>query len=91
MTLNAHKLALAATITMGVVYAVCGIFTALAPDLALRFLGWMMHLINIEKFAGDVEITLSSFVLGLLPLLFYAYLFTYLFAWLYNRLVRQGS
>lgn len=88
MELNKSKLALATTITMAITYLICGLFTALWPDVALKFLGWMIHLVNIEKFAGGVNVTLGNFILGLLPILFYTYLGTYLFAWLYNKLIR---
>lgn len=88
MELNKQKFALAAAITMGVAYAVCAVFTALFPDAALKFLGWMVHIVNVEKFAGGVEVTLSSFILGLLPVVFYAYLVSYLFARLYNKFVQ---
>lgn len=87
MGLNAQKFSLAATMTMGVAYIICGTFTALFPDVALRFLGWMVHLVNVEKFAGGVEVTFGSLIFGLLPILFYTYLAAYLFAWLYNRFV----
>ena len=91
MELNAHKFSLAAAIVMGVTYAVCGIFTMLAPDIALKFLGWMLHLVNVEKFAGGVEVTFGAFILGALPLLFYAYFGTFLFAWLYNKFLHTGQ
>jgi len=87
MKLNKHKFALAATITITIVYAVCAVFTALLPDVALKFLGWMLHLVNVENFAGGVEITFGGVILGLLPIIFYSYLTTYLFAWLYNKLI----
>lgn len=89
MTLNAHKFSLAATIIMGITYAICAVFTALVPDIALKFLGWMMHLVNVEKFAGGVEVTIGGFLLGLLPILFYTYFGTFVFAWLYNRLLQS--
>lgn len=91
MTFHANKLSLAATITMGIVYTVCAAFTAIAPDVALMFLGWMLHLVNVEKFAGGVEVTLSSFILGLLPILFYSYITTYVFARLYNKLIESAT
>ena len=49
----------------------------------------MMHLVNVEKFTGDVQITLGGFVLGLLPILFYTFIFTYILAALYNKLTRS--
>ncbi|MBI2625366.1 MAG: hypothetical protein HYW70_03490 [Candidatus Nealsonbacteria bacterium] len=74
---------------MGIVYAVCAAFTAIAPDAALKFLGWMLHIVNVEKFAGGVEVTFVTFILGLLPILLYTYLTAYLFAWLYNKLLSR--
>lgn len=88
MTLNAHKFSLAATITMGITYVICAVFTALLPDVALKFLGWMMHIVNVEKFAGGVEVTFGGFLLGLLPIVFYTYFGTFVFAWLYNKLIQ---
>ena len=70
---------------MGVAYITCTVFTALFPDVATKFLGWMVHIVNVEKFAGGMEVTLSSFFLGLLPIVFYTYVMSYLFVWLYNR------
>lgn len=90
MTLDKQKLSLAATITMGVTYIICAVFTALLPKIALKFLGWMIHLVNVEKFADGVEITASGFILGLLPILFYTYFASYLFAWLYNRFISRA-
>lgn len=89
MELNKQKFSLAAAITMGIAYVVCAVFTVLFPDVALKFLGWMTHIVNVEKFAGGIEITFGSFVLGLLPILFYTYSIAYLFAWLYNRFIKS--
>lgn len=88
MELNRQKFALAAAMAMGTAYVICAVFTALLPDVALKFLGWMVHVVNVEKFAGGVEVTFGGFILGLLPVLFYTYLVSYLFAWLYNKLVQ---
>lgn len=87
MTLNTNRFALAAAVTMGILYIVCAAFTALAPELALRFLGWMVHLVNLEQ-ATEVQITFTGFIFGLLPILFYAYIGAWLFAWLYNRFLQ---
>lgn len=87
MQFDKNKFALAATVTIVIAYVICAAFTALAPELALRFLGWMIHLVNLEKAAG-VQITFSGFLLGLVPILFYTYAGTWIFAWLYNRFVQ---
>lgn len=87
MTLNAQKFAQASAITMAIIYAICAAFVAIAPEIALKFGGWMIHLVNIEQFA-KVDVSLGEVLLGFLPILFYSYLGAYLFAWLYNRLSR---
>lgn len=90
MRLNASKLALSATITMGIAYAACAAFTAFNPDLAMRFLGWIIHLTNVDKFTA-IEVTFGSFIAGLIPILAYTYAGTYLFAWLYNRFTEENA
>lgn len=85
MTLNKSKFAWAAAQTMGIVYVVCAIFVALAPGFALKLFGWLIHLVNVDKFAGDVRMTLGGFVVGLIQILVYAYVGGLLFAWLHNR------
>ena len=83
MELNKNKFGLALAGTMGIAYAVCAIFVAFAPELALRFLGWMVHLLNLET-VTTVQITFGSFLGGLIPILFYSYLVGWVFSWMYN-------
>lgn len=53
-------------------------------DVTIKFLGWMLHLVNVEKFVDGAAITFGAFFLGLAPILLYSYFAAYLFAWLYN-------
>lgn len=89
MEFNKNKFALAAAGAMGIAYVICAAFTALWPAVALKFLGWMVHLVNVEKFASGVQVTFGGFILGLLPIVFYAYILGWLFAWFYNRLLKS--
>ncbi|MBI2640340.1 MAG: hypothetical protein HYW91_00425 [Candidatus Sungbacteria bacterium] len=88
MELNKNKFSLAAAATMGVVYVVCAVFVWLWPDFALKLFGWLVHLVNVDKFAGDVAITATGFVVGLVQILVYAYVGAYVFAWLHNRFMK---
>lgn len=88
MQLNAKKFASAAAVTMTAAYVVCAVFTALWPEAAIKFLGSMLHIVNVAKFTGDVEMTLGSAVLGWVPLAIYSYFTALVFAWLYNRSVK---
>ncbi len=70
---------------MGAIYILCAIFVALWPTFALQLLGWLVHLVNVEKFAGDVAITLGGFVWGLIQAVVYTYIGAWLVAWLHNK------
>lgn len=91
MKFNTQKFALAGVVTMGIAYVVCGVFVLFAPNLAVKFLGWMLHLVNIEKVVGGAEVTLGSFVLGALPILLYTYATAYVFAFLYNKFTQPKA
>ena len=84
MELNKHKFSLAAATTLGIVYLVCALVTALWTDAALQLFGWIVHLTNVEKFAGDVQMTFGGALIGLFQTVVYTYLTAYLFAWLHN-------
>jgi len=90
MTLNTHKFALAATLTMAITYVVCAVFVALFPGLAVQFLGWMLHLVNVEKFVGGTNVTVTNVILGLLPIVFYTYVGSWIFVAFYNKFVRTS-
>jgi len=89
MKLNIQKFSLAAAVAMGVIYAVCAAFVAAWPDFSLKLLGWLVHLVNVEKFAGDVAITLIGFVIGLAQIVVYTYIGAWIFAWLHNRFMQS--
>ena len=88
MELDKNKFSMAAAGTMGIVYVVCAVFVALWPDFALQLFGWLVHLVNVDKFAGDVAITAGGLIIGLVQVLVYTYIGTYVFAWLHNRFMK---
>lgn len=83
--INKNGFALAAGGVMGVIYVVCAVFVTLWPDFALQLFGWLVHLVNVEKFAGDVVITLGGFLAGLAQAVIYTYTGVWLIAWLHNK------
>jgi len=85
MELDKNRFALAAVTTIGIVYIICGTFVTLWPDFSLQLFGWMIHLVNVDKFAGDVGVTLGGFIIGLAQIAVYGYATAYLFAWLHNK------
>lgn len=90
MELDKNKFSLAASATMGIVYVVCAVFIWLWPDFALQLFGWLVHLVNVDKFAGDVGMTALGFVVGLIQVLVYTYAGARIFAWLHNRFMKAA-
>ena len=89
MKLDVNKFSLAAAATMGIVYVVCAAFVTLFPVFSLQLLGWLVHLVNVDKFAGDVKITILGFILGLLQVVVYTYVGAWVFAWLHNKFLKR--
>jgi len=87
--LNANKFSLAAAATMGIIYLICAVFVFLWPDFALQLFGWLVHLVNVDKFTGDVNVTIFGFVLGLVQVLVYTYIGALIFVWLHNKFVNK--
>lgn len=88
MQLNKNKFSLAASLVMGIIYVVCAVFVLLWSEFALQLFGWLVHLVNVDKFTGDVNVTAFGFVIGLLQAMVYTYIGAYLFAWLHNKFVK---
>lgn len=89
MELNANKFSLAAALTMGIVYIVCAVFVVLWPDFSLQLFGWLVHLVNVDKFAGDVQITAVGFLIGLLQAVAYTYIGALVFSGLHNKFLKR--
>ena len=89
MKLEIQKFSVALAVTMGIIYVICAIFVALWPDFALQLFGWLVHLVNVDKFAGDVQMTVLGFVIGLLQAMIYTYVGALVFAWLHNKFMKK--
>ena len=79
---------IALAITVGLSYALCALFWALAPG---PFLGLMNNLFHGMDFSGMVQprpFAWSGFLVALLVLSTWALFFGVFFAWLLNRLTR---
>lgn len=83
--ININGFAVAAAGVMGALYIICAAFVALWPNLSLQLFGWLVHLVNLEKFAGDVAVTLSGLFWGLVQAVLYTYIGAWLVAWLHNK------
>lgn len=89
MEINKQKFSLAFAGTMGIVYIVCAVFVALWPNFALQLFGWLVHLVNVDKFAGNSDFTLTGLVIGLVQMLVYSYIAAYIFTALHNKFIKK--
>ena len=89
MELNVNKFSFAAALTMGTIYLVCAVFIVLWPDFALQLFGWLVHLVNVDKFAGDVQITAIGFLIGLLQAVIYTYAGALVFSLFHNGFLKR--
>lgn len=83
--INKNGFALAAGGVMGGIYIICAVFVSLWPELAIALFGWLVHLVNAEKFSGDVVITFGGFMAGLVQSFVYTYVGAWIIAWLHNK------
>lgn len=87
MEIKTQKFALAGAETAGILYIVCAVVVAVAPDIATMLLGWLAHLTNTDTLARAV--TMNGVVYGLIQVVVYVYIMLWIFATLYNRSVKQ--
>ena len=83
--LNVKKFSLAIALTLSLIYVVCAIFVVLWPYFSLQLFGWLMHLVNVDKFAGDMQITAVGFIIGLVQMFVYTYVVALVFGWMHNK------
>ncbi|KKU51044.1 MAG: hypothetical protein A3F26_03595 [Candidatus Ryanbacteria bacterium RIFCSPHIGHO2_12_FULL_47_12b] len=88
MQLNTKSFALATATTMGIMYVLCVLVVAVAPDFALQLLGWVAHIVNVEKFTENMALTAGGIVVGLVEVVVYAFVASWILAELYNRFSR---
>lgn len=86
MRFNSLKFATAAAITMAIWYIICVIMVSIAPDTTVRLFGMITHLVNIDELVRAANITFTTGTIGLIQVVVYTFLTTYVFARLYNWL-----
>ena len=80
-----HPTGLAFGLTGGLVYVLSSAFVALWPTQAINVLSNWVHGIYLTNVAP--QITLGSFIIGLIGVIVAAYLVGAFYAWAYNKCV----
>lgn len=78
----------AAAATTVIVYAVCRILVGLFPDLSFTIAQSWFHGIELSKLSSW-DLTISSFILGVVSMAVTAWLIGYLFAFTYNWFLKK--
>lgn len=90
--INKNKAALSAGLTGGIMYVFCAIFVWILPDLSLKLVGWLAHMINLqEKLSGNMTLTIGGIVAGSIEVFIYLYVVGWIFAAIYNKLTRSNQ
>ena len=87
MQLNTTQFAIAAAITAWLWYIICIIAVMVAPSTAVWLFSTIVHMTNIDGMMSNTGITLTSGIVGFVQVTLYAFLTTYVFARMYNKLV----
>ena len=77
----------AAAVTVAIIFVVCRVAVALFPDLAMTIAQSWFHGLQLSKVSGW-DLSLGSFILGLVTSSGGAWLVGYLFANAYNSLLK---
>ncbi len=88
MKLDSLSFANAAALIMAVVYVVCRLSVGLFPDLTLAIAQSWFHGIDLARISGW-NLGVGSFVLGLISLSLFTWVVDYVFAEVYNNLVKK--
>lgn len=78
----------AAAVTVAIIYVVCRVAVALFPDIVMTIAQSWFHGLEISKVSGW-NLSLGSFILGLVTSTAGAWLAGYLFATVYNYFVKS--
>lgn len=87
MKLNPMAFANASALLVAMIYAVCAGLVALAPDFVISVANSWVHALDLSKIR-DVNITAASLTFGLVSVTIFAWIADYLFAVIYNSLLK---
>jgi len=83
--LNPKRVALSLAIMVSILYIVCALLVAIAPDFTTKLFSNLFHGIDITEIA-TTNISFGSTSLGLIQIIIYTLIAGWLFAWIYNKL-----
>jgi len=82
--LNIKKISLSLAIVSAILYVVCVLLVAVAPDFAISLFKSLFHGVDITYSIGSM--TFASVLIGLIEVVVYSLVAGALFGWFYNKL-----
>jgi len=86
--LNSKVVSFSLAIIFGIIYILCTLFFAMAPQLTLSFFNVMFHRIDITKIAST-PVPLGSAIFGFIEIVVLSLIAGWLFATIYNYLLNK--
>ena len=80
-----HPTGAALSVTTGIIYAACAFAVKMWPMQAIKFFSDWFHGIDLTRIAVIPQITIGSFIRGLVEMMIFAYIAGALYAWLYQK------
>lgn len=87
--LDIKKTPLAVAIYSGIIYIVCRLGIALAPDFSRQLTKWWFHGVSIDQIWGPTSLSIADFIYGLIATLIAVYLAALVFVWVYQAIVKK--
>jgi len=85
MKLNQHRFALAGAATAGIFYAIKSALIIVFPQIMFAMHAQVMHLVNVESYMQDVQVTAMGFIVGFASVVIHTYFVLWVFVYLFNR------
>ncbi len=87
MKFDALKLAIAAAVSVFACYSICSLLTLYYPEHMFTMTGSLLYIPNIKELIPHWEVTWANFMSGAIQMIVCSFLFTLVFAWIYNYLI----
>ena len=91
MKINAQLFGIAGALAAGIYFTAGFILLVLFPEQSLRSMASLFLLSSFGPLTNYFDISFSTFITGLISYVIYTYIFTYLLARIYNKLIDNAK
>lgn len=87
--IHPHPTGLALGLTAGIVYLGCVFIAALRPTFSFNIMRFWFHSVDLERMYMQPQITMYSFIIGLITVVVFFYVVGAIFAGMYNLCLKH--